>query len=155
MGNKRVEDRAGYENLANAIILQAVEDYEKALGVLYTKDVSLPIVFNAKNTKSNCEAFFGSKWYQKLTHIDSRIITERTKRLVYAAGKLEYNEEQKRYVCICNYPVPKNAIKNKKVPVYKCPSCGRYIRVWGKVKLKSELQEEGLYEIKGKVERLL
>ncbi len=44
-----------FENLANAIVLKAVEDYRK------TDD---------RSTQRSIEAFFRSSWYQMLTNVD-------------------------------------------------------------------------------------
>ncbi len=55
-----------YENLANAIILQAVWDYRKALRKLANGRKNMA----AEETKSGCERFFRSGWYKDLTSID-------------------------------------------------------------------------------------
>ncbi len=44
-----------FENLANAIVLKAVEDYRKA---------------DDRSTQRSIEAFFRSSWYQMLTNVD-------------------------------------------------------------------------------------
>ncbi len=55
-----------YEELANAVILQAVKDYRQALRQLkrnseYEKAVSM---------KADCERFFQSEWFEYLTKVD-------------------------------------------------------------------------------------
>ena len=58
----------GIENLTNAIILQAVKDYRKAL-----KGLSL----NGKSSNAvitDCERFFRSDWYRQLTNVDGEYL---------------------------------------------------------------------------------
>ena len=58
----------GIENLTNAIILQAVKDYRKAL-----KRFSL----NGKSSTAvivDCERFFRSAWYRQLTKVDGEYL---------------------------------------------------------------------------------
>ena len=58
----------GIENLTNAIILQAVKDYRKAL-----KRFSL----NGKSSTAviaECERFFRSEWYSQLTNVDGEYL---------------------------------------------------------------------------------
>ena len=55
-----------WENLANAIILQAVKDYREARKKLKKR----PKNEDAKLMVSDCEAFFRSEWFMALTRID-------------------------------------------------------------------------------------
>ena len=58
----------GIENLANAIILQVVKDYRKAL-----KGFSI----NGKSSTAviaDCERFFRSDWYRQLTNVDGEYL---------------------------------------------------------------------------------
>ena len=56
-----------YENLANAIILSAVNDYREVL-----KELSyFPEDEKALQKKQSCERFFRSSWFGALTTIDS------------------------------------------------------------------------------------
>lgn len=55
-----------YENLANAIILQAVKDYKKALRQLEGN----PRNQEARHDKVRLEKFFRSQWYGVLTELD-------------------------------------------------------------------------------------
>lgn len=58
----------GVENLTNAIILQAVKDYRRAL-----KGFSL----NGKSSAAvvaDCERFFRSEWYSQLTNVDGEYL---------------------------------------------------------------------------------
>ncbi len=54
-----------YENLANAIIVQAVNDYRKALRCLKTNPKFEP----AQYTVIEVERFLRSEWYTALTSI--------------------------------------------------------------------------------------
>jgi len=59
-----------YEDLANAIVLQAVRDYRKALKTLrvYPKSRS------AKADRDELERFFRSPWYACLTSVDGETL---------------------------------------------------------------------------------
>lgn len=59
-----------YEDLANAIVLQAAKDYRKALKTLrvYPKSRS------AKADKDELERFFRSQWYACLTPVDGELL---------------------------------------------------------------------------------
>ena len=59
-----------YENLANAIILQAVKDWREAKGKLRRK----PRNENAKLMVEDCEAFFLSDWFRTLTNVDGEVL---------------------------------------------------------------------------------
>lgn len=59
-----------YENLANAIILQAVRDYRKALKCLNRN----PNNRNAQSDKAEVERFFRSQWYSALTSVDGEML---------------------------------------------------------------------------------
>lgn len=64
-----------YENLANAIILQAVKDYRGALKKLEKRPNYEP----AKIMKNEVERFFRSDWYRELTSIDGNILIKKLK----------------------------------------------------------------------------
>ena len=60
----------GIENLSNAIILQAVKDYRRALAGCNV---------NGRDSKSvieECERFFQSEWFNNLTKIDCNYLME-------------------------------------------------------------------------------
>lgn len=59
-----------WENLANAIILQAVKDYREARKKLKKR----PKNEDAKLMISDCEAFFRSDWYKALTDLDGEML---------------------------------------------------------------------------------
>ena len=65
-----------YEELANAIVLQAFKDYRKALFKL----VQEPEEWNHRSSKKNLERFFHSKWYRTLTDLDPAILMQEAKR---------------------------------------------------------------------------
>ena len=65
-----------YEELANAIVLQAFKDYRKALFKL----VQEPEEWNHRSSKKKLERFFHSKWYRTLTDLDPAILMQEAKR---------------------------------------------------------------------------
>ena len=63
------------EELANAIIIKAVEDYRKAM-----KDLWLcPRSVNARHTIVECERFFKSPYFNMLTAIDGNWLIKKLK----------------------------------------------------------------------------
>ena len=62
-----------YENLANAIILQAVKDYRKALRKLNRNSQNK----DAKRTASDVERFFRSDWHKTLTSVDGELLIKK------------------------------------------------------------------------------
>ena len=65
-----------YENLANAIILQAVKDYRQALKLLGRNSKCT----SALSTKDECERFFRSEWFSFLTSMDGEMLIRRLKK---------------------------------------------------------------------------
>lgn len=59
-----------YENLANAIILQAVKDYRMALKCLKAN----PKNRTALADKDEIERFFRSQWFTVLTSVDGEML---------------------------------------------------------------------------------
>ena len=59
-----------YENLANAIVLSAVEDYRKALKK-YSRN---PESKSAEAEADSLERFFRSSWYSVLTSVDGEFL---------------------------------------------------------------------------------
>lgn len=59
-----------FENLANAIILQAVKDYRKAL----SRCSRHPEKENYREDKVTLEQFFRSGWFSFLTDIDPEML---------------------------------------------------------------------------------
>jgi len=64
-----------YEQLANAIVLQAVKDYRDALKKL----MKHPRHESAKYTKAEVERFFHSDWYRELTTVEPEILIRKLK----------------------------------------------------------------------------
>ncbi|ARP50053.1 hypothetical protein B6259_03680 [Ruminococcaceae bacterium CPB6] len=62
-----------YENLANAVILQAVRDYRTALKALRMN----PRNKAAQTEKESVERFFRSQWYQALTTVDGEMLIKK------------------------------------------------------------------------------
>lgn len=62
-----------YENLANAIILQAVKDYRQARHKLKKR----PKNEAARETITECESFFRSDWFTTLTAVDGEALLKR------------------------------------------------------------------------------
>ena len=62
-----------YQNLANAIILKAVDDYRDAL-----RDLRInPSYSDAQRTLSDVERFFRSGWFSALTTIDPEVLIKK------------------------------------------------------------------------------
>ena len=55
-----------YQTLANAIIIQAIKDYRKALRQLERNSKYEP----ALSRKRECERFFRSEWFQVLSCVE-------------------------------------------------------------------------------------
>ncbi len=66
-------DITNYENLANEIILRAVEDYRDALKRL----ASFPHDHDSKHTKAEVERFFRSGWFSTLTTLDPEVLIQK------------------------------------------------------------------------------
>lgn len=65
-----MSDITNYENLANAIILQAVKDYRMALKSLKAN----PRNRTAMEDKEEIERFFRSGWFSVLTSVDGEML---------------------------------------------------------------------------------
>ena len=66
-----------YMNLANAIVLQAVSDYRKALKQLKRNRKYEPALI----TKRECERFFHSEWFRFLSSLDPDYLLQGIARL--------------------------------------------------------------------------
>ena len=64
-----------YENLANAIVLQAVKDWRSAVRTLKKRSRYDP----AKQMREECERFFLSDWFEALTSVDGSVILRKLK----------------------------------------------------------------------------
>ena len=56
------ENQENYENLANAIILQAVDDFRKS---------------GCYQTRNSIKRFFRSAWFKVLTNVDGEMLIKR------------------------------------------------------------------------------
>ena len=65
-----------YTELANAIIIQAVKDYRKALKTLKR----YPRYEPAKAVVAEVEEFFRSEWYRTLTSVDADMLMTKIRR---------------------------------------------------------------------------
>ena len=62
-----------YENLANAIVLQAVKDYRDTLKRLKKKPGNQAAMSDAME----CERFLRSGWYKTLTSVDGEYLIQK------------------------------------------------------------------------------
>lgn len=65
----------GYQELANGIILQAVDDYRKACKDLKRNSRN----YEARAIFKECERFFLSTWFGILTELDGRALLSKLK----------------------------------------------------------------------------
>ena len=77
MASKKLSENP-YEALANAIVLQAVNDYRVALKKLKKN----PNNREALDDALQIERFFKSQWYQVLTSVDGEYLINRLRREV-------------------------------------------------------------------------
>ena len=68
------------EDLIQAIILQAVLDYVKALETLRREQITTGRRLNARRMKRDVEAFFQSKWFAMMSDADPKEILGPVKR---------------------------------------------------------------------------
>ena len=88
MGNPVVDYVDCYQNLANAIILQAVKDYKKVLRRLARN----PQNQDAQREKKRLERFFFSQWYGVLTDLDPKLLISGVMKRMH----IEEEERRKR-----------------------------------------------------------
>ena len=69
-----------FEELSNAIILQAVKDYRKALRTLLIN----PHNRSTQNERRSIEQFFRSGWFGVLTRLDPELLIKKLKAEVAA-----------------------------------------------------------------------
>lgn len=70
--------REAYENMANAIIVSAVEDYKAVLLRVKRR----PDSKGAKEDVKRLEKFFHSEWYELLTDLDSSYLLRKVREMV-------------------------------------------------------------------------
>lgn len=75
--------REGYENLQEAIVKDAINEYKTALFVLKIfDDVGSLKVARAKITKRECERFFASQWFCALCDINGKALSKQIRKYV-------------------------------------------------------------------------
>ena len=75
---KTVGEREAYENLANAIVLSAVDDYKSAL----LRQKRNPESISAAEDVKRLEKFFYSDWFEVLTNLDPSYLIRKLKEMV-------------------------------------------------------------------------
>lgn len=70
---KSVDCGDPYQNLANAIVLEAVRDYREALRC-YRRNGE------ENDEMRRCERFFRSAWYEMLTEVDGEYLIEQLRK---------------------------------------------------------------------------
>lgn len=65
-----ISEQEAYENLANAIVIQAADDYEKA----YTAYLRDPFNRKCRDKVEDLRRFFRSEYYHHLTKVDGYFI---------------------------------------------------------------------------------
>ena len=69
-----------YENLANAVVLQAVKDYRDAAGKLSRGKRNIM----AEQRKTECEVFFKSQYFNVFTDLDGNALLSQLEKEVEA-----------------------------------------------------------------------
>ena len=128
-----------YKDLANAIVMQAVCDYEDALAILSTEFIGKTKKINdkillSKQMKYDCESFFTGDHIQGLTNISGRAIMNHIKKGVLNADRAVYNEKRKGYVCKCDKKLKPGCGRGFRMPVIRCSVCSKYWRMYGHTK---------------------
>ena len=134
-----VKDLQKYEDLVNAIILRAVDDYEMAISVLSTEyhpktlrqeQSMVAKRVQAERMKHDCESFFNGKWYKTITTVPAELILNNILDGIKNAKNVVYNEEAKKYLCTCGDKLGVLKVGVGR-PVIKCNICKKYWRVYG------------------------
>ena len=81
-GDTQLKYADGYTDLANAIIVQAVKDYEKALKKLRRN----PGNKKAKEDLRELESFFFSEWYRVLTDLNATYLLRKVREQFESEG---------------------------------------------------------------------
>ena len=84
MGATYQQDKANWEDLANAIIVQQAEDYRRCRRILRgrpgMKHAPILLLGEAEERLREIEAFFQSFWFCQLTTVDGEMILERLRK---------------------------------------------------------------------------
>ena len=81
-----------WEDLANAIIIQAVKDYK----IAYQRLLRHPESNGAQEEVRKLERFFYGRWYSQLTDVDPYYLLNRLKEAIMH-DKLELSRQKRRY----------------------------------------------------------
>ena len=66
-----------FENLAHAIILQAVKDYRSAMAIIRSSKKGSERQFKAANTITEIRLFFRSDWFKELCDLEPESLINR------------------------------------------------------------------------------
>ena len=84
------DDRFEIENLSNAVVEQAHEDYLQAL---LLENKAIRILSKAAKLKRSVLTFYGTKWYYSLTQVDPAILIDTARK------QADYIIWQKQHGC--------------------------------------------------------
>lgn len=105
MESKDVFDQRACEDLANAIVVQAIEDYVDAMVDKHQAEEKLR---KAESMIIDCEKFLKSDWYKQLTKVESAALVE------VARKQADYIIWQKGKGCpTCKHETCKHKIKKQ------------------------------------------
>lgn len=125
-GTETSEKYDGYIQLGSAIVLQAVEDYERALAD------------DDKRMIADCEKFFKGEWCKLISPVDGEYIMMKVKKGVKEFIKLakpNFENGKKQHAFLCPICGGKVSIINACVSIKpkicrlkaKCECCGFYV----------------------------
>lgn len=86
----------GYSELANAVVVQATEDWRNAMEKLRKMKHSRrrdkkQIIKSLNRKKDDCENFFKSAWFTTLTNLDGKQLLKDLKKEEEAKQKAKFN----------------------------------------------------------------
>lgn len=85
------DSRQPWEDLGNAIIAQAADDYEKAFKTIQSPKKGFEKKIEAAHSIHSINRFFRGKWYEMLTQVDPEY-------LIYKLNELYGNTEATEFV---------------------------------------------------------
>jgi hypothetical protein len=86
-----MEDPNCWQDLANAVILQAIEDYRRICGKLRFR----PWLAGAARAKRELEEFFLSRWFRTLTTLDGQELLSSLRRETEGRMNNEDNRKER------------------------------------------------------------